>query len=85
LSESGYGLKVDELILSAEYDFPVDDWENISEDAKDIVTKMIEPDTDVRLSAEEVLDHPWLGVRSPTTNSQLFVLIIFMIDLYAFR
>lgn len=54
--------KLFDLILSAEYDFPEEHWEFISEDAKNIIIRMIEPDTDMRLSAEEVLDHPWLGV-----------------------
>lgn len=51
-----------DLILSGEFEFHTDQWEMISQDAKDIVSRMIEPDSDSRLTAEEVLQHPWLAV-----------------------
>lgn len=35
-------------------------WKNISNEAKDLVSKMLCVDVAKRLSAEEVLDHPWV-------------------------
>ena len=43
-----------DLILSGEYDFPEEQWQEISEDAKDLITRMIESDVDIRLCADEV-------------------------------
>ena len=51
-----------DLILCGEYDFLPEQWDHISDDAKDLITRMIEPDVDIRLCADEVLDHPWLAV-----------------------
>lgn len=58
-----------ELILAGEYDFPDDPWEHISHQAKDIIQRMIDRDTDMRPSAEEVLLHPWLGVNNATNTN----------------
>ncbi|CAG7825533.1 unnamed protein product [Allacma fusca] len=51
-----------DLILSGEYDFLPEQWNEISDDAKDLIQRMIESDVDIRLCADEVLDHPWLAV-----------------------
>lgn len=52
-----------DLILSGDFEFHREHWDVISMDAKDIVGRMIEPDSDARLTAEEVLQHPWLAVN----------------------
>ena len=41
------------------YEFKDNEWEGISEDAKDLIRKLLEYSPDKRLSAEEALDHPW--------------------------
>lgn len=40
--------------------FPEEQWAGISAEAKDLIRKMLEKDSRVRLTAEEVLSHPWI-------------------------
>jgi len=37
-------------------------WDNISDEAKDLVKKMLIHDQNDRLTAQEALQHPWLSV-----------------------
>lgn len=37
-------------------------WDNISDEAKDLVKKMLTQDQNDRLTAREALQHPWLSV-----------------------
>lgn len=39
-------------------------WDNISDEAKDLVKKMLTHDQNDRLTARETLQHPWLSVRN---------------------
>lgn len=48
------------LIQKAEFDFPDKFWGDVSEEAKDLVTKLLAVDPEKRLSAKETLAHPWL-------------------------
>ncbi|KAL5537462.1 hypothetical protein UlMin_044695 [Ulmus minor] len=41
-------------------DFNSGSWPKVSDNAKDLVKKMLDPDPKRRLTAQEVLDHPWL-------------------------
>ena len=55
-------------IKKAEYNFEDTDWESISMDAKDLITKMLTKTPTDRITAEGALKHPWLtkqGERSP--------------------
>ncbi|KAJ0028856.1 hypothetical protein Pint_36207 [Pistacia integerrima] len=49
-----------EEVLHAELDFTSDPWPNISEGAKDLVRRMLVRDPKRRLTAHEVLCHPWV-------------------------
>ena len=40
-------------------------WDSISPDAKDLVQKLLQVDPTQRLSAREVLEHPWLQKAAP--------------------
>jgi len=51
-------------ILNARYDFPSPFWDNISEDAKDLIRKLLVLDPERRLSANEILQHPWLNSQN---------------------
>jgi len=51
-------------ILSAKYDFPSPYWDNISEDTKDLIRKLLVLDPQKRLSAAEILQHPWLNSQN---------------------
>lgn len=49
-----------EAILHFELDFSSDPWPAISESAKDLVRKMLVRDPKKRITAHEVLHHPWI-------------------------
>lgn len=48
-------------------------WKNISDQAKDLINKML-ADPDVRLTAEEVLQHPWIKDLAPHSNEAVLKL-----------
>ncbi|KAH7387721.1 hypothetical protein KP509_16G038000 [Ceratopteris richardii] len=51
---------VAQAILRGVIDFKRDPWPLVSDKAKSLVRQMLEPDPKQRLTAQQVLDHPWL-------------------------
>lgn len=49
-------------ILKGVFEFTSPYWDNISEASKDLITNMLQGHPEIRFSAEDVLDHPWLRV-----------------------
>nr|GMC86181.1 calcium-dependent protein kinase 26-like [Ipomoea batatas] len=49
-----------EEVVNGELDFKAEAWTKISDSAKDLVTKMLDRDTKKRLTAHDVLCHPWV-------------------------
>lgn len=55
-----------ESIQEGKYEFPEKDWAHISFAAKDLISKLLVRDAKQRLSAAQVLQHPWVqGVSEP--------------------
>jgi serine/threonine protein kinase len=52
-----------ELVKEGIYTFPSPVWDSISESAKDLVTRLLEKDPAKRITAKQLLQHPWL--KSP--------------------
>ncbi|XP_061488861.1 MAP kinase-interacting serine/threonine-protein kinase 1 isoform X2 [Rhineura floridana] len=52
--------KLFESIQEGKYEFPEKDWSHISSDAKDLISKLLVRDAKERLSAAQVLQHPWV-------------------------
>lgn len=50
-----------ESIQEGRYDFPERDWGSISEEAKDLIRGLLVKEASRRLSAESVLQHPWVA------------------------
>lgn len=50
-----------ERILSGQYEFTSPYWDNISDSAKQLISNMLQAQPELRFSAEDVLDHPWLA------------------------
>ncbi|KAL0276474.1 UNVERIFIED_CONTAM: hypothetical protein PYX00_004039 [Menopon gallinae] len=48
-------------ILTGVFEFTSPYWDNISESSKDLIINMLQGHPDIRFSAEDVLDHPWLS------------------------
>jgi serine/threonine protein kinase len=55
-------------ILHARYDFPSPWWDSIGKEAKDLVTKLLELDPQKRLTAKQVMEHPWCKGAAPATD-----------------
>ncbi|XP_008805015.1 calcium-dependent protein kinase 3-like isoform X2 [Phoenix dactylifera] len=62
---------VAQAILRGLIDFKREPWPNVSENAKNLVRQMLEPDPKVRLTAKQVLEHPWLQNAKKAPNVPL--------------
>ncbi|KAL8204852.1 hypothetical protein R6Q57_010475 [Mikania cordata] len=60
-----------EEVLNGKLDFSIDPWPNISESAKDLVKKMLVRDRKKRITAHEVLCHPWISVDGVAPDKPL--------------
>lgn len=49
-----------ESIQQGKYEFPDRDWAHITDGAKDLISKLLVRDATLRLSAAQVLKHPWV-------------------------
>ncbi|XP_030939088.1 calcium-dependent protein kinase 10-like [Quercus lobata] len=58
-------------ILRGNIDFRREPWPQISESAKSLVRQMLEQDPKKRLTAQQVLDHPWLQNAKKAPNVPL--------------
>eukprot|EP00656_Telonema_subtile_P018441 TRINITY_DN19961_c0_g1_i4.p1 TRINITY_DN19961_c0_g1~~TRINITY_DN19961_c0_g1_i4.p1 ORF type:complete len:236 (+),score=37.91 TRINITY_DN19961_c0_g1_i4:97-804(+) len=68
-------------IMAGSYTMPVEEWEGISDLAKDLISKLLVVDASKRLTPAEVLDHAWIrghvsktlerGVLPETTSIKL--------------
>eukprot|EP01114_Cavostelium_apophysatum_P023101 TRINITY_DN859_c0_g1_i1.p1 TRINITY_DN859_c0_g1~~TRINITY_DN859_c0_g1_i1.p1 ORF type:complete len:300 (+),score=72.46 TRINITY_DN859_c0_g1_i1:73-972(+) len=52
--------EVFEQIMKADYDFPEPYWNDVSEDAKNFISKLLVVDPKKRYTATQALEHPWL-------------------------
>uniref|UniRef100_H3A3S7 Calcium/calmodulin dependent protein kinase ID n=2 Tax=Latimeria chalumnae TaxID=7897 RepID=H3A3S7_LATCH len=50
-----------EQILKAEYEFDSPYWDDISESAKDFISRLMEKDPSKRYTCEQALRHPWIA------------------------
>ncbi|CAN0927918.1 Calcium-dependent protein kinase 13 [Linum grandiflorum] len=62
---------VAQAILRGIIDFKRDPWPNISDTAKSLVKAMLEPDPKLRLTAKQVIEHPWLQNAKKAPNVPL--------------
>ncbi|XP_030583815.1 MAP kinase-interacting serine/threonine-protein kinase 1 [Archocentrus centrarchus] len=54
-----------ESIQQGKYEFPDKDWAHITNGAKDLISKLLVRDSTLRLSAAQVLKHPWVQGNAP--------------------
>ncbi|KAK4268597.1 hypothetical protein QN277_025226 [Acacia crassicarpa] len=62
---------VAQAILRGLIDFKREPWPSVSESAKSLVRQMLEPDPKLRLTAKQVLEHPWLQNAKKAPNVPL--------------
>ncbi|KAL9261666.1 Calcium-dependent protein kinase 7-like protein [Drosera capensis] len=62
---------VAQAIIRSVIDFKRDPWPKVSDNAKDLVKRMLDPNPKKRLTAQEVLDHPWLVNAKKAPNVSL--------------
>ncbi|KAF5961862.1 hypothetical protein HYC85_003071 [Camellia sinensis] len=62
---------VAQAIIRSVIDFKRDPWPKVSDNAKDLVKRMLNPDMKKRLTAQEVLEHPWLQNAKKAPNVPL--------------
>ena len=60
------------LIKDCDYEFHEPYWDNISAEAKDLIKKLLVSDPKVRLSAEEILKHPWITKQDYSSKQLQF-------------
>jgi len=46
--------------MAGNYDFPDPEWQNVSEDAKDFIRKILVVNPEQRATAEQCLQHRWI-------------------------
>jgi serine/threonine protein kinase len=54
-----------EQIKKAEFDFPSPYWDEISDMAKDLISKLLVADKSKRMTADEIMNHPWIDGDTP--------------------
>jgi len=62
---------VAQAIIRSVIDFKRDPWPRVSDSAKDLVRKMLEPDPKKRLTAAQVLEHTWILNAKKAPNVSL--------------
>ncbi|CAA0838199.1 Calcium-dependent protein kinase 3 [Striga hermonthica] len=63
-------------VLRGHLDFSSDPWPSISSSAKDLVKKMLQSDPKDRLSAVEVLNHPWMREDGDASDKPLDIAVL---------
>ena len=48
-----------DMILSGRFDFPDGEWGHCSEEAKNVIKQLLNPDPSSRMSAQQLLQHAW--------------------------
>ena len=66
-----FGGTSDEIIIkkvcAGQFAFPSPEWDCISAEAKDMLSKCLCSDPELRITAAEALQHPWLSNASQQT------------------
>ncbi|KAG6976310.1 hypothetical protein JG688_00001467 [Phytophthora aleatoria] len=58
---------VEHRIKSEPITFDFSAWENVSLDAKDLITKLLAKDPTLRLTADQMMQHPWMNTSAEAT------------------
>jgi len=73
---TGTSSEVLSKVAKAAVFFPEKSWHNVSTEAKDIILKMLERNTEKRWTAKQCLDHPWFIKNGNTSLLEIDVKIL---------
>lgn len=59
-------------IKTGQYDFPSPEWDNVSNDAKTLISSMLSVDPSTRLTINEIVKHKWIAVSIKDFNSLIY-------------
>lgn len=62
----GYDQEILQNIEIGKFEFDPEDWGKISEDAKNLIKKMLEKDPNKRISAKDAYNDPWIQKNAPS-------------------
>lgn len=62
-SDSPYELY--QMVITADYEFFSPEFDEISDEAKDFISKLLQPDPKNRMTANDALKHPWIIGNAP--------------------
>ncbi|XP_010251583.1 PREDICTED: calcium-dependent protein kinase 1-like [Nelumbo nucifera] len=65
-----------DAVLRGNIDFSSDPWPSISSSAKDLVKKMLRADPNERISAVEVLSHPWIREDGDASDEPIDIAVL---------
>lgn len=57
-------------IFVGRFSFPENEWQDVSEEAKDLIRNLLVKEASKRLSAEAVLNHPWIKVADEDCDNE---------------
>ena len=60
--------EIDEVVQEGKFNFNEINWDHISIEAKDLISKMLCTDPPTRLTIDGVLDHPWMTQDGTSLN-----------------
>lgn len=55
-------------VLHGTYSMKSDVWKSVSDDAKDLIAKLLQRSADIRLTAQEAFDHVWIQTERDKEN-----------------
>lgn len=59
-----------ESIREGRFSFPENEWRDVSDEAKDLISNLLVKEASKRLSAEAVLNHPWIKVADEDCDNE---------------
>lgn len=65
--------KLFDQIMNARYDFPSPYWDDISEQAKDLIKHLLVVDPNQRFTAKQLIEHPWILQASDKNLPQTLI------------
>ena len=61
VGEDGDDKETLQQVLTGSYEMNEDEWEDVSDEAKELVTKMLAYFPEDRISAHDAIKHPWVA------------------------